>query len=379
MLSMFKLPKIASCFFIGALSVLTACANIDNGTGKIASASLVTSAMSKGSNTPLLQEQENEVTLAGRQILVGGSQYTIKGICYHPVPQGSDQRDFATLTQDLAIMKEAGINTIRVYAPIEEKAVLDEIDAAGLKVIIGFGCNQEGDYDILSGTFIDYVERYKGHSAILLWELGNEYNYHPEWFEGDLSNWYNALNKAAQMIHDVDPTHLVSTAHGELPDELALSLSPNVDVWGLNVYRWDQPGTIAAEWAAISDKPLFLSEAGADSYMAVSKDQYSIGDNQQAQADATENILDEVFDNADIISGVALFAFVDEFWKAGDNDVQDIGTERPFSSGVPYDGTANEEYWGLLEIDRTRKQAFNVVKEKFLNVPQRAITANIAY
>jgi len=89
--------------------------------------------------------------------------------------------------------------------------------------------------------------------------------------------------------------------------------------------------------------------------------------------------LDEVFDNADIISGVALFAFVDEFWKAGDNDVQDIGTERPFSSGVPYDGTANEEYWGLLEIDRTRKQAFNVVKEKFLNVPQRAITANIAY
>ena len=88
-----------------------------------------------------------------------------------------------------------------------------------MKVIIGFGYNQEGDYDILSGTFIDYVERYKGHSAILLWELGNEYNYHPEWFEGDLSNWYNALNKAAQMIHDVDPTHLVSTAHGELPDD----------------------------------------------------------------------------------------------------------------------------------------------------------------
>jgi beta-galactosidase GanA len=45
---------------------------------------------------------------------------------------------------------------------------------------------------------MDYVKKYKDHDAILLWELGNEYNYHPEWFDGDIANWYNALNDASK-------------------------------------------------------------------------------------------------------------------------------------------------------------------------------------
>ena len=86
--------------------------------------------------------KKSEVNISGRQIIVNDSPYIIKGICYHPVPKGSDQRDFSSLTEDLALMVEAGINTIRVYAPILEKAILDEIEASGLKVIIGFGYNQ---------------------------------------------------------------------------------------------------------------------------------------------------------------------------------------------------------------------------------------------
>jgi hypothetical protein len=97
-------------------------------------------------------------------------------------------------------MKELGANTIRVYEPITERAVLDEIHEAGVKVIISIGYNQEGKFDILSGTFIDYVEAYKDHEAILLWELGNEYNFHPPWFGGDLQNWYDALNDSAWRV-----------------------------------------------------------------------------------------------------------------------------------------------------------------------------------
>ena len=37
----------------------------------------------------------------------------------------------------------------------------------------------------------------------------------------------------------------------------------------------------------------------------------------------------------------------------------------PESSGVPYDGAANEEYWGIVDIDRNKKQVFDVVKEKY--------------
>lgn len=305
------------------------------------------------------------VSVSERQILINGAPYLIKGVCYNPVPKGSDQRSFDNLSKDLALMNEAGINTIRVYSPIDDEAVLDKIHAAGLKVIIGFGYNQGGYYDILSGSFINYINTYKSHKAILLWELGNEYNYHPEWFEGNIENWYTALNSAADLIHKNDPSHPVTTAHGELPDSLALSLCPNIDVWGMNVYRWDNPGNIFSEWEAVCSKPMYLSEAGADSYMTIAKDGYEMGENEKAQADAVANILDAVYENQKICSGVTLFAFVDELWKAGNNDSLDPGGWAPNSTSVPYDGSPNEEYWGIIDIGKNKKIAYEIVKQKY--------------
>lgn len=311
--------------------------------------------------------KENEVSVSQRQIIVNDAQYIIKGICYHPVPKGKGYRSFKNLTEDLSLMVEAGINTIRVYEPIIEESVLDEIDQAGLKVIIGFGYNQDGKYDILSGTFIDYVNTFKNHSAILMWELGNEYNYHPEWFDNDIKNWYQAMNDAADLIHKNDSSHPVTTAHGELPNDLAIASSPNIDVWGMNVYRWDNPEEIFKQWQTVSNKPMYLSEAGGDSYMTITKSGYEIGINEKAQADANANILDIVFKNQDVSSGVTLFSFTDGWWKAGDNNEQSPGGWAPNSSGVPYDGTPNEEYWGIVNIDRSKKKTFDVVKTKYRN------------
>lgn len=262
-------------------------------------------------------------------------------------------------------MVEAGVNTIRVYSPIDDEAVLDEIHAAGIKLIMGFGYNQGKHFDILSGTFIEYVNAHKDHPAILMWELGNEYNYHPEWFKGDLGNWYEALNSAAELIHRNDPSHPVSTAHGELPDARALSSCPDVDVWGMNVYRWDNPKALFSEWKAVSSKPMYLSESGGDSYMTAARQGYRQGVNQKAQADANKKILDAVFRQRDTCSGIALFSFMDGWWKAGNPDAQDPGGSAPNSGGVPYDGAANEEHWGIVDIDRNKKAAFYVVKDAY--------------
>lgn len=316
-------------------------------------------------------ESVEVVTISGRQLLVENNVYVIKGVCYNPVSKGSDQRDFSNLREDLALMVEAGINTIRVYSPIDDIVVLDKIHEAGIKVIIGFGYNQGGDFDILSGSFIDYVNTYKNNDAILMWELGNEFNYHPEWFGNDIENWYTALNNAAANIHENDALHPVTTAHGELPDTLALSTCPNIDVWGMNVYRWDNPEKIFEEWETLSSKPMYLSEAGADSYMSVSKNGYEQGTNEEAQAKATENILNDIFKYPNICSGVTLFAFVDELWKAGNNSTLDTGGIAPSSGGVPYDGTANEEYWGIIDIDRNKKLSFDVIKKKYKNVSKK--------
>lgn len=315
----------------------------------------------------LVPTTNNVVEVSGRQLIVDNTPYFMKGVCYHPVLRGETERNFSTIDQDLELISEAGINTIRVYAPIDDMEVLDKIDAAGLKLIVSFGYNQNGVYDILSGTFLDYIMKYKDHNSILIWELGNEYNYHPEWFGGDIQNWYNALSQATDQIHDIDPNHPVATAHGDMPDKQALTSNPNIDIWGLNVYRWDQPQSVFKEWQTVSDKPVYLSEAGADSYMKISKAGFKQGENQRAQAVANAKIIDAVLDRSDVASGIFIFSFTDGLWKAGNPDQQDIGGWAPNSSGVPYDGAPNEEYWGIVDINRTKKETFEVIKERFVN------------
>ena len=195
-----------------------------------------------------------------------------------------------------------------------------------------------------------------------MWELGNEYNYHPEWFGGDVGNWYAMLEDAARRIHLIDPDHPVSTAHGEVPSASTLAIVPSVDVWGMNAYRWDYSQQAITDFAAMSDKPCYLSETGGDSYnSATSHPTYPFGANEQMQADATQALLAGVFGALDVGSGVALFEFSDEWWKAGDPANQNAGGAAPYSSGVPYDGAANEEYWGIVDVFRTVKLAHGVV------------------
>lgn len=313
--------------------------------------------------------QPTRTWIENGQIFTTEGPYFMKGVCYHPVAKGDVQRSFDELDTDLQLMQQMGVNTIRVYEPIEEEDVLDRIHAAGLKLIIGFGYNQNGTYDLLSGTYLDYVQRFKAHPAILLWELGNEYNYHPEWFGGDISTWYDVLREATDRIHLSDPYHPVSTAHGEIPDSTLVRTLDNIDLWGLNVYRWDQSHTAAEDFRIISKKPVYFSEAGADGYMAVTKLGYAEGENEQAQANATRIILSNILSPEGPACGVLLFSFTDGWWKAGAPDQQDAGGWAPGSSGVPYDGTANEEYWGLVDIDRRPKQAFDVVKSFYESHP----------
>ena len=306
-----------------------------------------------------------EVEIKDKKMIVDGKPFYMKGICYHPVKIGKTKRSFETLTEDLTLMKEAGINTIRVYEPIDNIQVLDELHNAGIKVVISFGYNQKGRFDIVSGTFINYIRKYKDHDAILMWELGNEYNYNPQWFGGDINNWYKSMEFVAQIIQLEDPSRLVSSAHGDLPSIDALNIAPSIQIWGMNVYRWDQPQSIFEEWEAISDKPMYFAELGADSYMTKSTENYKKGENQLAQADANRIILEKVLSNNDKNIGSFIFQFTDGLWKAGNPKKQDTGGSAPNSDGTPYDGTANEEFWGIVDINRNKKITFDVIKDAY--------------
>lgn len=286
-------------------------------------------------------------------------------VCYHPVSIGDTLRSFDYLAEDIALMKEAGIDIIRVYEPIDDDSIMDFIAAQDMKVIVGIGYNQRGKNDLISGTYLEYVVKYKDHPAVFMWELGNEYNYHPEWFEGDIQNWYQVLEQAVDAIHELDSLTPVSTTHGEIPDSAALYAGRHLDMWGFNVYRWDRPATFIEDWRKLSDQPFYFGEVGADSYMKIAKDGFEAGENQKAQAQAVSNIIDDILNYRDEVAGIAIFSFTDGWWKAGSPDTQDIGGYAPNSSGVPYDGAPNEEFWGIVDINRNKKASFDVVKAKF--------------
>ena len=309
----------------------------------------------------------NKVKIENNKLNVNGIEYFIKGICYDPVPIGKTKRNFNRIDKDLILMQEAGINTIRVYSPIDNIDILNKIDEAGIKVITSFGYNQNGYYDILNGTYIDYINKYKDHNAILLWELGNEYNYHPEWFSMNIDNWYLAMNNAAKKIKQIDKNHPVSTAHGEIPNNKAREMGSNIDIWGINVYRWDDPTPLIEEWEKVSDLPLYFSETGSDSYMTKDYNEFKKGRNEDAQAAANHNIIKNVFKMKDRLTGLIIFQFVDGLWKAGNPEKQDIGGWAPNSIGVPYDGSPNEEFWGIVDINRNKKKTFEVIKKFFNN------------
>lgn len=303
---------------------------------------------------------QTTVTVQGRDILVDGSVYKIHGVCYNPVAIGSGSAtplDYSHIDQDIQLMISAKINTIRTYIAITNVAILDKFAHAGIKIIMGFPNYNTSYPDIFYKGYLNYINTYKNHSAILMWELGNEYNYHPEWFSNDINNWYKILNDAAAAIHTADPKHPVSTAQGEVPASNVLGLCPAVDVWGMNVYRWDNPSGAISEFAARSTKPCYLSEAGGDRYNNTQG-----VENQQNQATADLNTWNNIKNHFDQCSGITFFSFVDEWWKGGNGNIHDASG---FVNSIPYDNFANEEWWGIVDIYRNTTLAYEALKTAF--------------
>ena len=291
-----------------------------------------------------MQISAQSVYVEERKIFVDGEEYRINGICYAR-GEGNGENSGYSYNDDIPLLVDANINTIRTYAAITNTAELNAFANAGIKVIMMLNEN----------SYTWYVNQFKDHPAILMWEFGNEFNYHPEWFNNNIQNWYDQLENCAATVKSLDPDHPVSTGHGEVPSSQALNSCPSVDVWGMNIYRWLSPDSAIDELAAQTEKAMYISEAGADSFNSNSN-----SENEAEQAQATEIILNKIIENSDLCIGVTLFEFCDEWWKAGNPNQQDIGG---FSNAIPYDSFANEEYWGIVTRDRTPKQSYYVVQE----------------
>lgn len=321
------------------------------------------------SGPSIVRVQDRQLLVRHRQPngkLAGEVPWDMKGISYNPVPKGANHdgqgRYFAQLAdRDIPLMQSAGINTIKTYDPPEKNAngmaVLDEYYKAGLKVAITVLPAYDSDY-------VSAVNYFKDHPAVLMWIVGNEWNYNALYSNHSQAEVMARLQQASQTIHGLDPNHPVATNHGEVPSAQTLATVSDPDLWALNLYPHLSFGDRFSRWASLSNKPVFVGEYGADAW-----NRNTNAEDQPAQAHALELLTDELraqlsaYDGNRVVVGGCPYAFSDEWWKSGNPGGHDTGG---FDNGGVYpDGHATEEWWGIVDIDGNPRQAYVSLKNRY--------------
>ena len=344
----------------------------------------------------MVQERRLDGTLAPMQA------WTMRGVVWAPASVSTNtwpkdlnnanvrRREFATWgAVDIPLMKNMNVNTVRLLIDPGFDAVLgpaglalmDEFYLAGIKVVMTVD-DAVNDLPRVQQA----VSFYKNHPAILMWSLGSEWNIKQSdgYYFGKFSTMREAADatqKAAALIKTLDANHPVSTIYGIDfdVDRLPLTDMPSwvntvctsVDVWGLNVYRGDTFGNLFSAWKSITGKPMFISEFGTDAFNTTSQTLPPMGTVDEAmQAKWTLSLWNDILRHSsaanasNVAIGGSVFEWNDEFWKVADPPGMQQTDGFPLAGGHP-DGFANEEYFGIVTIDRATRQIYDALKAAF--------------
>jgi len=306
------------------------------------------------------------VTTAGRQLRVGNSALHIKGVAWSPIPVGQGPGNYFAdaVEADAQLMEDAGINVVRTYGAILDEAVLDELWSHGIYVMmtVFYGYSETVE------STINTVCAIKHHPAILGWSVGNEWNYNN--LAQDIS-FTQAVDKVAEVVAAIklnDPTRPTSTVYGALPPQDVINALSNVDIWGINHYPGTSFGNFFNEWAARSSKPFYFGEYGADAYNGQSG-----AVDEASQSSILEGLTNEIYNNASVnnsgvCTGGMVFEFNDEWWKYNGGSHWEHNTEASWQNHGYSDPDMHEEWWGLVDVNRNPRQAYNTYRD--MTAPQ---------
>ncbi len=376
-------------------------------------------------------------TLANKhyQLIVDGKPFIVKGVCYSPIPIGSDhQYDWWSdpnkpWITDGKLMKDMGVNTVRIYQVGEnpeavKQVIRDLYSLYGIRVILGhwlgfweYPCPLYGDkrfQDRIKEEIVDLVKMYKDEPGVLFWTLGNENNYSclgrvNPWTSDEIEKekdpqkqnqmraeiYYSYVNDIAKAIHEVDKNHPVALGNGELIGlESAAKVCTDIDLVACIIYRGKTFGNLFRALRMTFDKPVVLSEIGADAY-----DAFLQKEDQNMQAFFLESQWRQVYENVagskegsgNCLGGV-IFEWTDEWWKHNDPDPTgwiEHSLEAGWSNGQYYfdikakdNKNMNEEWFGIVALSsekegginkRIPRKAYYVIREFWKN-PSRYIS-----
>lgn len=358
------------------------------------------------------------------RLVIGGEPFLIKGVCYQPAPPGYDYTynwwgdPAKPWLVDGQLMKDAGINTVRIYQPGEnpqevKKVMRDLFEKFGVYTILGHNLGiydipppayaDESYRELLKEQVLSIIKTYKDEPGLLMWVLGNENDYS---FDDSISPWgspeldaiaddkeranakakvyYSFVNEIAKEIKEIDPNHPVAMGNGEVFYlEIAKPLTPDIDILGFISYRGISFGNTWEQAEKRFGKPIVLTEFGCDRFNALTKKE-----DEDSQVKFLISQWKEILRNTygmtgkGTVLGGCIFEWNDEWWKHDPSNpaswfVQDEAagwTNGSYYYDIEVEGhmNMNEEWYGIVGVSlekdngvnkRIPKKAYYALKE----------------
>ena len=331
--------------------------------------------------------------LKGGALLVDGKQFTVKGMNWSCYPIGTnwafniwEQPDSvvaAQLDYDMGLLRDMGVNAVRIYNGIPPRWVEYIWRQYGIRTMVNctqgrYGLTVRGSWEphtdysdpdvreMLLSEARGMADRYRGTPGLLSYLLGNENNYGLFWDGAETEDipepdslstaraeyMYSAFNESARAVKKLDRSVPVALVNGDLLFlDLVEKLCPDIDILGVNTYRGASFTDLFDRVAIESSKPLLLTEFGSDAYNVLAGAEEEEG---QALIDLANwfEILGEAA--AGRCLGGFTFQFSDEWWKHGqDVRLWEHDTEPSWHNGGYYFDyvkgaeNMNEEWFGM--------------------------------
>ena len=281
------------------------------------------------------------VRVHGKFFFAGETKHFVKGVTYGPFAPGAHGSQFperGTVERDFALMRGAGVNTVRVFT-VPPVWLLDLAEQAGLQVLVGLPWTQHVAFldspaikNEIRAAVTAGVRACARHDAVFAYLVGNE-------IPPDMIRWHGAdavrgfLKELVGLVRQEHPGALVSYANFPSTEYLTVDFT---DFLCFNVYLHDEGAFrryIARLHNLAVDRPLVLTEFGVDSMHNGDREQSQILSWQVRAAFASG------------VAGTFVFAWTDE-WFTGGHLIEDWA-------------------FGLVDRERRPKPAFYEVARRY--------------
>ena len=342
----------------------------------------------------------------GTKLIVNGKDFIVNGVNWDYFPIGtnysyslwtqSDKFIQDALDDEMGLLKNMGVNTIRVYSGIPKKWIEYIYANYGIYTMLNYTFGRYGltidgvwkpntDYsdlktrELLLKDAKQMVTDYKDTKGLLLFLIGNENNYGLFWDGAETENipikdrkstirarsLYKLFNEAVVSMKTIDSNHPMAICNGDLLFlDIIAEECKDVDILGANVYRGVSFGDVFERVKKEYGKPVLLTEFGADAFNVLTNQE-----DQKSQSFYLKGNWKEIYENAaglgkagNAIGGFT-FQFSDGWWKYGQTkNLDEHDTNASWSNGgyqkdyTEGENNMNEEWFGICAKGATNEK-----------------------